>query len=207
MLRPSQPRSRRDPSPAPRLRARVKRSEIHRELEVYAQRHPEEDAQVQRFRDLLEESPAPFSREQWDPGHITLSACVLSPDRAWVLLLYHAKLERWLQPGGHSESSDAGGWQGALREAREESGLDSLRLPEPRGALCPVDIDIHRIPARPGEPAHLHFDLRYTLHADRTSEPIASVESRDVRWVEVSEVRRFTDELSVTRLVERGISA
>lgn len=206
MLGPSQRRSRLGPPHLPRLRGRVKRSAILRELDGYASRHPDESAQLQRFRSLLGETSAPFSREQWDPGHITLSACVVSPDAAWVVLLHHAKLERWLQPGGHAEASDSSGLAGALREAREESGLDSLRARDAETAVCPVDIDIHHIPARAAEPAHLHFDLRYALLADRASEPLASPESQAVRWVRVRELQRFTDEESVTRLVERSLT-
>jgi len=181
----------------------VKRAEVLRELERYGSQHPDEGGRLRRFRALLEETPAPFSRDQWEPGHITLSACVLSPDGTWVLLLQHAKLKRWLQPGGHAEVSDTSGLAGALREAHEESGLDSLRVREEDSALCPVDIDIHRIPARGAEPAHLHFDLRYALVADRASEPAVTPESQEVCWVRVSELHRYTDEVSVTRLVER----
>ncbi len=206
ILSPSQRRNRLGPPHPSQLRGRVKRSEILRELDGYASRHPDESAQLQRFRSLLRETSAPFSREQWDPGHITLSACVLSPDAACVLLLHHAKLKRWLQPGGHGEASDSSGLAGALREAREESGLGSLRARDASAAVCPVDIDIHRIPAHAGEPAHLHFDLRYAMLAERAREPLISPESQAVRWVRVRELRRFTDEESVTRLVERSLT-
>lgn len=185
----------------------MKCSEVLRELDGYSARHPDESAQSLRFRSLLDETPSPFSRAQWDPGHITLSACVLSPDGVWVLLLHHTKLERWLQPGGHAEATDASGFSGALREAREESGLSSLGTRTPNTPAQPVDIDIHRIPARKSEPAHLHFDLRYVLLADRSEEPKVSPESQEVRWVRVSELRNFTDEESVTRLVERSLRA
>ena len=185
----------------------MKRSEILHELEGYASQHPDEGPHLQRFRALLQDTPAPFSRDQWEPGHLTLSACVISEDAQWVLLLHHAKLERWLQPGGHVEHTDESGLAGALREAREESGLESLHSRAEAGKAGPVDIDIHRIPARPAEPAHLHYDLRYALLADRGDEPALSEESHDVRWVHVRDLRRFTEEESVTRLVARCLEA
>ncbi len=37
------------------------------------------------------------------PGHLTGSALVVDPDDRRILLLFHAKLQRWLQPGGHAD--------------------------------------------------------------------------------------------------------
>jgi hypothetical protein len=71
-------------------------------LDRYAERFPEEDAVTERIRSLVFEHPDCFERT-CRPGHITGSAWVLSPDRQKVLLVHHAKLDRWLQPGGHSD--------------------------------------------------------------------------------------------------------
>ena len=72
-----------------------------------------------------------------------------------VLLAHHRELKRWLQPGGHSDG-DPDTLPVALREAREESGLDVRALDN-----AVFDIDVHGIPARGGEPAHLYFDVRF----------------------------------------------
>ena len=40
-------------------------------------------------------------------GHVTASAVIARPDASEFLLVHHRKLARWLQPGGHTESSDA----------------------------------------------------------------------------------------------------
>lgn len=45
---------------------------------------------------LLECSPAPFSRDHFTPGHITCSGMVLAPDGERVLLVHHRRLECWL---------------------------------------------------------------------------------------------------------------
>src|SRR5439155_13984878 len=64
------------------------------------------------------ELDAPFSREQL-PAHFTGSAVVVDPSGQRVCMVFHPKLERWLQPGGHWESADAGDIAAtALREAR-----------------------------------------------------------------------------------------
>ena len=79
-----------------------------------------------------------------DPAisHVTGSAFVLSPDLDAVLLTHHAKLDRWLQLGGHCDGI-ADACFVAQKEAYEESGLSRLRLLTPEV----FDVDIHEIPA------------------------------------------------------------
>src|ERR1019366_3306840 len=73
-------------------------------------------------------------------GHVTGSAWIVDRDRTHTLLTHHRKLDKWLQLGGHADG-DLDILRVALREAREESGLEAIR---------PVseeifDVDIHTI--------------------------------------------------------------
>jgi len=113
-------------------------------------------------------------------GHLTGSGFVLDAARERVLLLHHRKLDRWLQPGGHGEGETAPRLI-ALREIEEETGLsarDLIAFPDERV----LDVDVHFIPARPGEPAHRHLDLRYGFLARVGAEARVSHESRELRW-------------------------
>ena len=133
------------------------------------------------IRSLVESRPDCFERSCL-PGHLTGSAWVLSPDRRSFLLTHHRKLERWLQLGGHADGEgDLAAV--ALREAREESGLERFAFLAEAGAAIPppIDLDVHAIPARPGEPAHEHHDLRFALVA-LGGEARASGESHALRW-------------------------
>ena len=68
-----------------------------------------------------------------------------------------------------------------LREAAEETGIAGLALHP--GAPRPLDVDVHDIPARGDEPAHLHLDLRYLVRAPAGAHPSpALTEMHDVRF-------------------------
>jgi len=108
---------------------------------------------------LAEELEQPLSRDQ-PRAHFTASAFVVDAECGRACLVHHVKLGRLLQPGGHVEAGDESLEAAALREAREETGLDLTLHPH---APRPFDLDIHEIPERPGEPAHLHLDVRFLL--------------------------------------------
>ncbi|WP_089278773.1 NUDIX hydrolase [Antarctobacter heliothermus] len=140
---------------------------------------------------------AAFSRDPHFGGHVTGSAFVLSPDGASVLLTHHAKLDRWLQLGGHCDGIADVAFV-ALKEAYEESGLSRIRLLSD----AVFDVDIHEIPARGVEPAHLHYDLRYLMQAE-AGEIAASAESHVLAWVPLSDLSRYTQAESVLRMARR----
>jgi 8-oxo-dGTP pyrophosphatase MutT (NUDIX family) len=128
----------------------------------------------------------PFDRSIRE-GHLTGSAITVSHDGRRVLLLHHRKLDRWLQPGGHGDPGERTGEEVALREAREESGIEGLAL-HPT-APRPIDVDVHEIPARAPEPAHQHLDLRYLVLAPEGARIApALAELHEIRWVPWDEV-------------------
>jgi 8-oxo-dGTP pyrophosphatase MutT (NUDIX family) len=152
-------------------------------LDQLARHLPADAAEAEdlaRIRRFVEERVEPFDRGILE-GHLTGSALVVAASGDKVLLLHHRKLDRWLQPGGHASPGESEGEQVALREAREETGLDGLGL-HPT-APRPLDVDVHDIPERRGEPAHEHLDLRYLVIAPDGAEPDRDhVETNDCRW-------------------------
>ncbi|MFA6958836.1 MAG: NUDIX hydrolase [Thermoanaerobaculia bacterium] len=143
----------------------------------------DERRHVESLHALLLSAASPFSRLHFEPGHVTASAFVVDPEGSRLLLHHHRRLDRWLQMGGHVDSGESV-IDAALREAREESGLEAIALP----ARAPFDIDVHAIPAGKGEPPHLHFDVRFIVRAaNPASIRIAPAESNDLRWFELDE--------------------
>ncbi len=149
-------------------------------LELYLSRHPDERISVDHVRQFVRANPDCFLRSCLD-GHITASAWIVSEDYSSFLLTHHAKLGRWLQLGGHADGNPDL-ISVALCEAREESGMQEFALAKTDGASLPLDIDVHLIPARGAEPAHLHHDVRYLLVAARDQPLRMSSESLDLRW-------------------------
>lgn len=168
------------------------RQALIRSLQAYQTIFSEEQTFVSSFLDLLK-SPDCYKRTHL-PGHLTGSAWILNQDHSKVLLVHHAKLNRWMQPGGHADD-DENILRVALKEAREETGVINFLVNE-----FVFDIDIHTIPPRKDFPSHLHYDVRFLLQADETEEIIVSEESHDVKWVSFAEIEKFTTEPSILRM-------
>ncbi|MEX1024155.1 MAG: NUDIX hydrolase [Planctomycetota bacterium] len=151
-------------------------------------------ARVQIMRWILAKQH-PFERRQTD-GHVTASALVIDAAGERALLTHHAKLDRWLQFGGHADG-DANLAGVALRESIEESGIDDLVI-EPRV----VDVDVHTIPARGDEAEHLHLDVRFLVWAPEGAKPVKSEESHALAWVAADAQGGYALDPSVVRLFE-----
>jgi len=158
----------------------------------------EEAEYLRAMHDLAAQPGNVFTRSHFAPGHFTASAFVMSPEGDALLLVKHPKLGRWLQPGGHVEADDTDLYAAALREAREETGLDDL---EPVGDGI-FDVDVHVIPARKDEPAHRHFDVRFLFRAKardlRLEDGISGAQ-----WVPFAAVTEDTSDASVARAVRK----
>ncbi|MEE2674371.1 MAG: NUDIX hydrolase [Myxococcota bacterium] len=163
-------------------------------LDRYEQQNPTESACIERIRELVRKYPTCFERTCL-PGHITASAWIVSADRSRFLLTHHRKLGRWLQLGGHADG-DEDVFAVALREAREESGLQAFEWLSD----LPIDVDVHRIPARADEPAHEHHDIRFLLVAGSDQEVAVSDESHALEWFGWDALRSDFDEESLLRL-------
>ena len=171
-------------------------------LSQYAPFDETENAMAAHLARFLQRWSTPaFARDlagdETSRGHVTGSAWIINRNGSQVVLLHHAKLGIWVQPGGHCDGeTDVANV--ALREAHEETGLEVSLLDA--GIF---DIDVHRIPEYWNTLEHFHFDVRFLLQADEKSAPIVSDESRDVRWVSLDEASALNTTPSITRMVEK----
>jgi 8-oxo-dGTP pyrophosphatase MutT (NUDIX family) len=165
-----------------------------KELVMAAPAGPEQN----RILALLEKYPDALERS-CRPGHLTGSALIINPSDHRILVLYHSKLLRWLQPGGHADG-DPDLARVALREAGEETGIDNLQLVEPA-----IDLDIHLVDP-PGESPHEHYDVRFLVVAPAGSEPVGNHESKALRWISPDNLAGINTEFGFCRLVARGLA-
>jgi len=121
-------------------------------------------------------------------GHFIASAFVVSLQDKTVLLLNHKSLNLLLQPGGHIDQGE-NPFQAAIRELKEETGLDSNNLEyypfEPENNLLPFNINSHFIPEnkKENEPGHYHYAFEYLFFANSERNiRIDLAESTDFQW-------------------------
>jgi|ERR1044071_3076266 8-oxo-dGTP pyrophosphatase MutT (NUDIX family) len=177
-----------------RMPAVTDRTSLLAALRNYKTPYDEEREFIPRFIELLQH-PDAFQRHHL-PGHITGSAWIVNNDQTKVLLVKHAALHKWLQPGGHADG-DENVLRVALREANEETGLSHLSYD---GKI--FDIDIHSIPARKdlSFPQHDHYDVRFLFRGDENEILKISDESTDLKWIELKGLDGFNNEQSILRL-------
>lgn len=181
--------------------------DLARAREILVAYRPADDSQRRerdRVLDWIARRPRTAHRRSCLEGHLTASALLVEEGTVEegagrVLLLHHRKLDRWIQPGGHCDG-DANLPGVALRECLEETGIDDL-------AIVPevIDVDIHTIPERPGEPEHLHFDTRFLVVAPRGAAPRGNDESHALRWSTPAEALALGGDESVRRLVRQAM--
>ena len=98
-------------------------------------------------------------------AHMTASAWIVNDKRDKTLMVYHKIYDSWSWTGGHADG-DEDLLSVALREAREETGLENVRaVTGDIYSLEVLTVDGHE---KRGEyvPSHLHLNVTYLLTAD-----------------------------------------
>ncbi len=155
-----------------------------------ARRNPLDDRErrsIEQFLQALDRLSSPLDQEA-DLVHVTGSAIVVGP--RGVLLLKHKRLGIWLQPGGHLDPGESP-WAAALREAREETGLDvSFAGPvDADGVPELIHVDVHA-----GGRGHTHLDTRYLLDGGDADPAPLEDESQEVSWFSWHEAIELADD-------------
>ena len=107
-----------------------------------------------------------------------------------VLLIHHRNLNKWLPLGGHIEL-DEDPEVAALREAKEESGLDVELIgerppttePGTRALIAPRYLDIHKI-----TDTHQHIGMIYWARPKDGTLTLSASEHHDIRWCSDAEL-------------------
>ena len=115
-----------------------------------------------------------------------------------VLLVHHRKLGKWLPLGGHIELNEDPE-AAAVREAKEESGLDVELLGErpptteqgTRALIAPRFLDIHRI-----TDTHEHIGMIYWARPHGGTLTLAEGEHHGIDWFTAEQLDALQPPLS-----------
>lgn len=166
------------------------RSTLIKQLQDYHPYDNLESSFIAKFLELLQKENC-YTRQNLE-AHITASAWITDPERNSVLLLHHAKLNRWLQPGGHSDGNE-NLEEVVHKEVSEETGISDCKFIQ----STLFDIDIHTIPVYKNIPEHDHYDVRFLMEAPAGSKILKNSESNEVKWVRLENI---PSEISMLRM-------
>lgn len=160
----------------------------------YAARNAQEEAErLTMLRMIAREGDFLLSRDcTW--AHMTASSMIVSPDRRRTLMAFHRIYNSWAWTGGHNDGD--GDFEAvALREAREETGIDGLR--RLGGGIASLEI----LPVWAHEKrgaqmgSHLHLNVSFLFEADDTLPlRVKRDENSAVGWIDVCSVGRMVTE-------------
>lgn len=162
-------------------------------LKSYQPFNAQETADRQIMLEALGILDHPLSRS--NPfAHFTASSWIVNQDRSHVLMAYHNIYNTWAWTGGHADCEEDL-LSVAIREAREETGIESI---------SPVSKDIYSIEILPVNAhikrgkfvsPHLHLNVTFLLTADDDQEIHSKPdENSAVAWLPIEKAADNRDE-------------
>lgn len=121
-------------------------------------------------------------------GHFSASNWIVNKERTKVLMIYHNIYKSWAWTGGHADG-DENLYNVAIKEAKEESGLESLKpLEDGIYSLEVLTVNGH---VKRGKyvSSHLHLNCSFLFEADENEEiRIKPDENSGVKWIDINKV-------------------
>ena len=127
-------------------------------------------------------------------AHLSSSGFVVNADGTRVLMAHHNIYRVWAWTGGHADG-EGDLLSVALREAREETGVEHIRPLSP--AIASLDILPVWGHVKRGKwvPSHQHLNVSYLLVADeRDALQIREGENSRVGWLPAERLLEYTNE-------------
>ena len=166
---------------------------IRDEIAAYVPYNEQERRDKTLILDFLDRYPDAFLRSN-PLAHMTASAWVVNPAHDKVLMVYHRLYDSWSWTGGHADG-ETDLLAVALREVREETGVEHLR---------PVSTEIYSLESLTVDghekrgayvSSHLHLNVTYLIEADEHDTlQVCEAENSGVRWFAPDEALRVCSE-------------
>ncbi len=161
---------------------------ISSQLMRYKPFNEQEEKDKAIILDYLNSRENLFTREN-EKVHFSSSAWVLNEDLTKVLMVHHNIYNSWVFPGGHVEEVQENLIDTAIREVKEETGVENVNV------LLNDIFGIEVIPIkehyRRGKfvPAHTHIDFVYLLQVSECETlKMQELENSGVRWFDIVSV-------------------
>ena len=166
---------------------------IIEEIKKYRPCNAQEQRDQALILDFLEKNGDAFLRSNL-LAHMTASSWIVNPERTKTLMVYHNLYDSWSWTGGHADG-ETDLLSVALREAREETGIEHVRPLSPEiFSLEVLTVDGHE---KRGEyvPSHLHMNVTYLLEAEESDTlHICREENSGVAWFTLEEALKASSE-------------
>ena len=166
---------------------------IIEEIKKYRPCNAQEQRDQALILDFLEKNGDAFLRSNL-LAHMTASSWIVNPERTKTLMVYHNLYDSWSWTGGHADG-ETDLLSVALREAREETGIEHVRPVSPEiFSLEVLTVDGHE---KRGEyvPSHLHMNVTYLLEAEESDTlHICREENSGVAWFTLEEALKASSE-------------
>ena len=166
---------------------------IVEEIKKYRPCNAQEQRDQALILDFLEKNGDAFLQSNL-LAHMTASSWIVNPERTKTLMVYHNLYDSWSWTGGHADG-ETDLLSVALREAREETGIEHVRPLSPEiFSLEVLTVDGHE---KRGEyvPSHLHMNVTYLLEAEESDTlHICREENSGVAWFTLEEALKASTE-------------
>ena len=166
---------------------------IVEEIKKYRPCNAQEQRDQALILDFLEKNGDAFLRSNL-LAHMTASSWIVNPERTKTLMVYHNLYDSWSWTGGHADG-ETDLLSVALREAREETGIEHVRPVSPEiFSLEVLTVDGHE---KRGEyvPSHLHMNVTYLLEAEESDTlHVCREENSGVAWFTLEEALKASTE-------------
>jgi len=135
----------------------------------------------------------------------TATVYILDKDNKKVLLIHHKKLGKWLPPGGHIDPNETPP-EAAIREAKEETGLDVELIKQEniwidrlnaKSLIRPYLCLLEEIPAHGDQPAHQHIDQIFVGRVIGGDLNHNNDEIHDMRWFSLDDLKTLKPEVEI----------
>ena len=181
----------------------MKGTEYVSRIAAYRPESAQEESDRRLMLDFIRRYPDTVLTRGNEIAHVTSSSLILNRRLDRVLMVYHNLRDTWSWTGGHADG-DGDLLAVALREAREETGIERLRQIGNGAAsleILPVWAHVKRGKA---VGSHLHLNVSYLFEAD-DSLPlrVAEDENSAVGWIAIDRLAESVREKDMLPTYEK----